>query len=355
MQHVETYDAVVVGGGPAGATAAETLARAGRSVLLLDRAGRIKPCGGAIPPRLIKDFAIPDELLVARARSARMIAPSSRAVDMPIDNGFVGMVDREVFDEWLRQRAAEAGATRRTGRFEGLSRDSEGVRRPSLHRGFRAAATCSRPLRDRRRRRQLRRRPPLREGRGTDAVRLCLSRDRPLAGGWRHRFHFRSGALRRHLRRRPVAGFLQLDLSARRHHERRHRHRPQGIFPARCGWPAARGTGSRRRRDDPPRRRADSVAAVAAMGQRPRCRAGRRCRGRGSAGFRGRHLLCHGGRPPRRRGGGCVVPHRQSAQPAQRPQALHAGAWPGVPDFAVDAAFLVCERPEAGTLCQHLP
>jgi hypothetical protein len=39
------------------------------SVLLLDRAGRIKPCGGAIPPRLIKDFAIPEHLLVARARS----------------------------------------------------------------------------------------------------------------------------------------------------------------------------------------------------------------------------------------------------------------------------------------------
>ena len=50
MTAVETFDAVVVGGGPAGATAAADLARRGRSVLLLDRAGRIKPCGGAIPP-----------------------------------------------------------------------------------------------------------------------------------------------------------------------------------------------------------------------------------------------------------------------------------------------------------------
>ena len=77
----------------------------GRSVLLLDRAGRIKPCGGAIPPRLIRDFEIPDELLVARVTSARMVSPSDRAVDMPIDGGFVGMVDRDVFDEWLRERA----------------------------------------------------------------------------------------------------------------------------------------------------------------------------------------------------------------------------------------------------------
>jgi len=123
----EIFDAVVVGGGPSGATAADDLARQGYKVALLDKAGRIKPCGGAIPPRLLRDFDIPDELLVAKVRTARIIAPSAREVDMPIDGGFVGMVDRDVFDEYLRARAAGAGAARHTGSFERITREGDGI------------------------------------------------------------------------------------------------------------------------------------------------------------------------------------------------------------------------------------
>ncbi|MCL4104882.1 UNVERIFIED_CONTAM: hypothetical protein GTU68_018589 [Idotea baltica] len=121
------YDVVIVGGGPSGATAAEDLAKAGRKVAMLDRAGRIKPCGGAVPPRLIEDFGIPDSQIVAKINTARMISPTQRAVDIPIENGFVGMVDREHFDEFLRERAVKAGAQRYTGTYLRIDRDGDGT------------------------------------------------------------------------------------------------------------------------------------------------------------------------------------------------------------------------------------
>ncbi len=122
-----TYDVIVIGGGPCGATAANDLALAGRKVAFLDRAGRIKPCGGAIPPRLISDFLIPASQIVAQIQTARMISPSQRSVDIPIENGFVGMVDREHFDAFLRARAVGNGATQLTGTYLRLDRDTDGT------------------------------------------------------------------------------------------------------------------------------------------------------------------------------------------------------------------------------------
>ena len=119
------YDVAIVGGGPAGTTAALEMAKRGMRVALLDRNGRIKPCGGAVPPILLREFDVPESILETRVTSARMVSPSCNEVDMDI-GGFVGMVDRGKFDPWLRGRAEEAGADLIEGSLREVSRDSDG-------------------------------------------------------------------------------------------------------------------------------------------------------------------------------------------------------------------------------------
>src|SRR5579862_6033569 len=54
------FDAIVVGGGPAGSTAAYRLACAGADVLLVDRARfpRDKPCGGGLTLRAVRQCPV---------------------------------------------------------------------------------------------------------------------------------------------------------------------------------------------------------------------------------------------------------------------------------------------------------
>jgi geranylgeranyl reductase len=138
------FDVAVIGGGPSGAIAAERLVAAGRSVLLVDPCNRIKPCGGAIPSRALKDFGIPEDCLASRAHAARIIAPSGRAVEMRIgDIGFVGMVDRESFDPYLRERAAAAGAHLLKGKLDTLEEAADGALDLRLLPGDRGPAPSS--------------------------------------------------------------------------------------------------------------------------------------------------------------------------------------------------------------------
>lgn len=103
----------VVGGGPAGSCAAETLAKAGIETYLIERKlDNAKPCGGAIPLCMVSEFDLPPEIIDRRVRKMKMISPSNIEVDINLVNEeeYIGMCRREVLDGFLRDRAAKLGA-----------------------------------------------------------------------------------------------------------------------------------------------------------------------------------------------------------------------------------------------------
>ncbi|MEB3359717.1 MAG: geranylgeranyl reductase [Synechococcales bacterium] len=103
----------VVGSGPAGSSAAETLAKAGIETYLFERKlDNAKPCGGAIPLCMVSEFDLPPEIIDRRVTRMEMISPSNRAVDIRIRNEgeYIGMCRREVLDGFMRDRAAKTGA-----------------------------------------------------------------------------------------------------------------------------------------------------------------------------------------------------------------------------------------------------
>jgi geranylgeranyl reductase len=103
----------VVGGGPAGSSAAEVLARAGIETFLFERKlDNAKPCGGAIPLCMVSEFGLPPEIIDRKVRKMKMISPSNYEVDIRLDNEdeYIGMCRREILDGFLRNRAHEKGA-----------------------------------------------------------------------------------------------------------------------------------------------------------------------------------------------------------------------------------------------------
>jgi len=103
----------VVGSGPAGSSAAETLVKAGIETYLFERKlDNAKPCGGAIPLCMVSEFDLPPEIVDRRVRKMKMISPSNIEVDINLVNQeeYIGMCRREVLDGFLRDRAAKLGA-----------------------------------------------------------------------------------------------------------------------------------------------------------------------------------------------------------------------------------------------------
>jgi geranylgeranyl reductase family protein len=114
---MKRYDAIVVGAGPAGSTAAYRLAAAGAGVLLLDRARfpRDKPCGGGVTLRAVKEipFAI-DPVVEQVVTTAELRLAFAKTVERG-RGPLAYMTQRRRLDHFLAEKAAAAGADLRDG------------------------------------------------------------------------------------------------------------------------------------------------------------------------------------------------------------------------------------------------
>ncbi|HQN91397.1 MAG TPA: NAD(P)/FAD-dependent oxidoreductase [Methanoculleus sp.] len=111
------YDILVIGGGPAGALAAKTAAKAGNSVCLIEKRPAIGTpvrCAEGIGKDLLKEYVKPDPCWIsADIERARIIAPNGTTISLEQDKAGneVGYVlDRKIFDRELVWQAAEAGS-----------------------------------------------------------------------------------------------------------------------------------------------------------------------------------------------------------------------------------------------------
>jgi geranylgeranyl reductase len=126
-------DVIVVGANVGGSVAAGDLAAVGANVILLERdLKRKKPCGGAIPPRVISEFGVPTRIIERKTKRAVVIGPSGSRVEMDVrgtvarEDDYIIMVTREVLDRTMREKAQEGGAELREATFLSHEEDAHG-------------------------------------------------------------------------------------------------------------------------------------------------------------------------------------------------------------------------------------
>ena len=114
---------LVVGGGPAGRTAARYLAEHGIEVVLIERDFSFrKPCGGGILSAAFDEFGIPKENIIRQVKSVSIVSPKGQMVEISLGDNAIAIVDRQSFDTTLRAQAEKSGARLLECQFKGMAR-----------------------------------------------------------------------------------------------------------------------------------------------------------------------------------------------------------------------------------------
>lgn len=113
---MESFDVIIIGGGPAGLNCALKLSKVGKKVLVLEKNNKIGPkvCAGGLTQKDIKYLKIPQKLLGRSFQEIVFCTPFIKTV-ITQEKPFLFTMDREKFGQWQLQKLKETDVAVRTG------------------------------------------------------------------------------------------------------------------------------------------------------------------------------------------------------------------------------------------------
>jgi len=132
------YDVAIIGGGPVGSRVADKMAGMGYSVVVVEQKEQLGGpvcCTGIISQECVDTFDIDDSVILRKANSARIFAPSGRLLSIQRRDWQACIVDRPAFNVAMAERAQSKGVEYVLGStVTSLAVESDGVSIQTTHR-----------------------------------------------------------------------------------------------------------------------------------------------------------------------------------------------------------------------------
>ncbi len=124
---IDSYDVIVVGGGPSGSQVAYKLAGMGYIVGVVEKKATLNGdvcCTGLVSRECVDKFSIPEGVIHRWVSGAKLYPPSGKPVQVQRDTPQVAVLNRSAFNQIWAQRAKKAGVEYRFGcNLKGIIRE----------------------------------------------------------------------------------------------------------------------------------------------------------------------------------------------------------------------------------------